>query len=82
LELVARAGQLEADVNNTFPAYANGVTAAHEATSFGGGVNWYLNRAVKWVFDYEQTQFKGGNRATVDDRDDEKVFTTRLQFAY
>jgi phosphate-selective porin len=45
-------------------------------------VNWYLSRFVKWTLDYEHTQFKGGNRVTVDDRDDEKVLTTRLQFTY
>ncbi len=82
IELVARAGQLDTDPNNTFPAFADGLKSVNQATSFGGGVNWYLNRAVKWTFDYEQTLFKGGNRATIADRDDEKVFTTRLQFAY
>ena len=82
IELVARAGQLFADENGTFPVFADSTRFAREALSLGAGVNWYLNRAVKWVFDYEVTQFKGGNRATIDDRDDEKVFTTRLQFAY
>ncbi|HKP97934.1 MAG TPA: porin [Fibrobacteria bacterium] len=82
LELAARVGQVDADVNETFPVFANTLTAAKEATSYGGGLNWYLNRAVKWTFDYEQTRFEGGNRVGVDDRDDEKVFTTRLQFAY
>jgi phosphate-selective porin OprO/OprP len=82
IELVARAGQLLADENQAKPVYIDSTRSASEALSFGGGVNWYLNRSVKWVFDYEQTSFKGGNRVTVNDRDDEKVFTTRLQFAY
>lgn len=82
VEIVARAGQLEADDNHSLPIYADSTRSAHEALAFGGGVNWYLNRAVKWTFDYEQTTFKGGNRVGVDDRDDEKVFTTRLQFTY
>jgi phosphate-selective porin OprO/OprP len=82
IELAARVGQLNADLNNTFPVYADSTRFAREATSFGGAVNWYLNRAVKWTFDYQQTSFEGGNRVTVNDRDDEKVFTTRLQFAY
>lgn len=82
LELVARAGHLDADVNGTFPTYANPANRVSEATSYGGGFNWYLNRAVKITVDYEQTQFKGGNRTGVVDRDDEKVLTTRFQFAY
>jgi len=82
LELVARAGQLSADENNTFPAFADSTKSAREATSIGAGINWYLNRAVKWTFDYEWTKFKGGNRVTINDRDEEKVLTTRLQFAY
>lgn len=82
IELVARAGQLLADENEGTPVFIDSTRSAGEALSFGGGVNWYLNRSVKWVFDYEQTSFKGGNRVTVNDRDDEKVFTTRLQFAY
>lgn len=82
IELVARAGQLSADENGPFPAFADSTKSAREATSLAGGVNWYLNRAVKWSLDYEWTRFKGGHRVAATDRDEEKVVTTRLQFAY
>lgn len=82
LEVVARVGQLSADENNTIPVFADSTRSAKEALAYGAGINWYLNRAVKWTFDYEVTQFTGGNRVTVDDRDYENVFTTRLQFTY
>jgi phosphate-selective porin OprO/OprP len=48
--------------------------------SWGAGVNWYINRNLKLVLDYDQTQFDGGARNA--DRKTEKVFGQRLQISY
>ena len=45
------------------------------------GVNWYLNRYVKLVLNYERTEFDGGS-ATRGDRPTEGVILTRMQLSY
>jgi len=66
-EVVGRYGQLDVD-EDAFPIYVNSATSAKSATAAGGGLNWYWNRNVKWMLDYERTTFDGGdggqNRAT------------------
>ncbi len=80
IEVLARLGALDADKNNTFPVFADTTKSPHRIRSLGAGVNWYLNRSVKWTADYEWTKFYGG--VAKGDRDDEDVFTTRFQFTY
>jgi phosphate-selective porin OprO/OprP len=79
LELVARYGQLEID-DDAFPVYADRLTQARQASGFGLGVNWYLNRNVRLYASYEVTDFEGG--ASTGNREKEKVLFTRMQFAY
>jgi len=84
IELVVRTGQFIADPK-TFPIYADTLASARKATSFGGGVNWYASRNVKWVFDYEYTQFEQGAKnwaGAVKDRDAEQVATARVQLNF
>jgi phosphate-selective porin OprO/OprP len=82
-ELVARYHELSVDDaafvggSNSF---ANPLTSARKASAAGIGVNWYLNQAVKWSLDYEQTRFDGG--AASGDRPDEKVLLTRIGLAF
>ncbi len=61
-------------------------SSAQRATTWGVGLNWYLNKRIKWIFEYDQTSFgfapgyqpvKGTVAAQ-----DEKVLLTRLQFAF
>lgn len=83
-EIAARYGQLDVD-NDVFTAkFANANSAASKATSFGVGINWYLNTNVKIVLDYDQTRFDGGagTAANVLDRLDEKAIFTRVQLSY
>lgn len=79
-ELVARYGELDID-DDAFPLYANPASAASNAKSWGLGLNWYLNSNLKFVFNHTQTRFNGGAVAGTD-REDEKTFFTRLQFAF
>jgi phosphate-selective porin OprO/OprP len=79
LELTARYGELDVD-DDTFPVFANPTTAAAKAKSWGGGVNWHLNRNVKLSLNYEQTGFSGGTSAFLNNG--EKVILTRAQFSF
>ncbi len=78
-EIAARVGQLDVD-DAAFPLYANPATSASAATSWGVGLNWYLNKNVKLNFNYEQTAFDGGTSAFL--KNGEKVFLTRAQFCF
>jgi len=79
VELTARYGELDVD-DDTFPVFANPANAATKATSWGGGVNWHLNRNVKLSLNYEQTDFTGGTSAFLNNG--EKVILTRAQFSF
>ena len=79
LEVTARYHQLAAD-EAAFPIFANPQTAAAEATALAAGLNWFLNRYVKLVFQYEHTHFDGG--APDGDRPAEHGVFARLQFAF
>jgi phosphate-selective porin OprO/OprP len=87
-EIAARLSQLDVDNDafHNFGTVAKPITladktkSASEATSWGVGLNWYLNKSVKFNLDYEHTQFDGG--ASKGDRQDEQVIFTRVQLAF
>jgi phosphate-selective porin OprO and OprP len=82
-ELVARYGELKID-NAAFAAgaqsFADPAASARRARAAGVGLNWWLNANVKWVIDYEVTQFEGG--AANGDRPDERALTTRFALTF
>ena len=80
VELVGRVSEIDID-DDAFPTFANPDTAASKAMAWGAGINWFLNRNVKWQFDYETTTFEGG-RTGGRDRQDERSLMTRLQLAF
>jgi len=55
--------------------------SATEASSWGVGVNWHLNRNVKVQFNYERTDFKGASSNPVTSQD-ENVFLSRVQITF
>lgn len=73
LELVARFSRLNVD-KTAFPDLADSAASAESARSWAVGLNWYLNRSVKFVLNYEQTRFTGGEQPA------EKIFLQRFQF--
>ena len=83
-ELVARYHELDPDddafVGGT-ASFADPAVSARKATAYGLGLNWYFNENLKWVINYEQTSFDGGAPAGAD-REDEKVFLTRLALGF
>jgi len=48
--------------------------------SWGVSFNWYLNRNLRFMLDYEQTDFTGGD--IQGDRPKEHAILTRLQISY
>ena len=80
-ELVARVGQLSLD-RDAFPTYVS-KSSAREATSWGVGLNWYLNSNVRLYLDYEQTRFDGGSQTAGSvTAHDEHVVLGRVQFSF
>jgi phosphate-selective porin OprO/OprP len=53
-ELAARYHQLDVG-SAAFPLFANPASAARRAAAWAAGVNWYLNRGLKLMLDYERT---------------------------
>ena len=83
LELVARVQELTVDRQafaGSGNSFANAASSAQRARGAGIGINWYLNRNLKWALDYELTRFNGG--ALAGDRPNEKALFTRFQIAF
>ena len=80
LELAGRYSVLRIDPD-AFPTFISLSSSAQEARAWAVGLNWYLNRNVKLVLDYEQTTFDGG-AAGPTDRQTERVIFTRAQVAF
>lgn len=80
LELVGQYGELTID-NAAFSAFADPSTSAKAAKTWAVGLNWYLNRNVKFMLDYDQTSFDGG-AAQGADRSDEKFLVCRAQLSF
>jgi phosphate-selective porin OprO and OprP len=80
VELALRYSQVRID-GDAFPLFANPQTVAQRAEEQGIGVNWYLNRFVKLVTDYEHTRFRMVlNTATP--LHSENVLMSRIQLAF
>jgi phosphate-selective porin OprO/OprP len=78
-EIAARYHKQELD-SAAFPIYANLAGSAASAEAWAIGFNWYLNKNLRLLVDYETTQFEDG--AATGDREDEKIFFSRFQVAF
>jgi len=83
-ELAARLSELkinDAAFTGGAQSFADPTAAPRRARAAGIGLNWWLNANVKWVLDYEVTQFDGGalNGAN---RPDERALTTRFALTF
>lgn len=79
-EVVGRLQRLDLDPEIFTQALASASNSFQRATAWSTGLNWYLNHNLKFVIDYEQTEFDRG--ATLGDRPTEKVIFTRTQIAF
>jgi phosphate-selective porin OprO/OprP len=77
-EVAARYGELRVD-RDAFPFFADPTRSARIADSWGLGLNWYLNRNVKFQLNYEQTDFTGGTQG---ERPKERAILSRFQLAF
>ena len=85
-QLVARYSQLDIDPD-TFPLYADPRTSAESAREWSAGLNWYLNRNVRFALSFSHTDFKGGGGSgssapAAVTRQSEEVLFTRVQLAF
>lgn len=80
VEVAARIGALEID-EDAFPLFADPAASARRARTWTVGVNWILTQNFKLVANYTQAVFDGGALAAAD-RETEKTFFTRAQFAF
>jgi phosphate-selective porin OprO/OprP len=82
LEIVGRIHQVYLDSNSfyygqPFSGSAAGLaTGAQVATAYGLAVNWWLNTHFKTQYDFERTEFTGGNIVV----NPEQVFYMRMAF--
>jgi phosphate-selective porin OprO/OprP len=80
VELVARYGVLDIDSDAFAKGFADSAKSARQAREWVLGVNWHLNKSVKLVLDYANTDFRGGG--TRGDRRSERAILTRVQLAF
>jgi phosphate-selective porin OprO/OprP len=65
--------------------FADPRNSVQRASTWGLGINWFLNSNVKLSANYEQTHFKGGAMNAISqsiNRPTENAFVTRFQFNY
>ena len=79
-ELAGRYSALRVDPDS-FPTFASPASSAQEARAWAVGLNWYLNKYLKLVADYEETHFDGG-AAGGKNREPERVVFTRAQVSF
>ncbi len=80
-EIAARLQQMTLDPA-AFPNFA-AANSARQATAWGVGLNWYLNRNIKLDLDYETTTFEDGSTTigTVTAKP-ERTVMTQVQFQF
>jgi phosphate-selective porin OprO and OprP len=81
-EVAGRYHELHVDEDVFDTGFSSILTSASDAKAWGVGVNWYLNRWVKLMLDYDRTSFDGGGGADGGDRPAESVVFLRWQLSY
>jgi phosphate-selective porin OprO/OprP len=81
LELAARANGLELGTEAFREGIVDPAKSIRKAFAWAVGVNWYLNRNVKQVVDFERTTFTGGAPDGID-RPPENALFIRTQVSF
>jgi phosphate-selective porin OprO and OprP len=91
-DLVARVGQLRFLDGDLFEqGFADPTRAARRATSAGVGLDWFPNRSIRFVLDFESTWFRlgakdpdttGTSPAFAADRSTENTIVARIQTVF
>lgn len=81
LEVAARFGGLSAD-DEAFSTFVSPLASASDLKSWGLGLNWYLNKNLKFQTNFDQTYFDGAQLSGGKDREVENALFTRVQAAF
>ena len=79
-EIAGRYNEIDLD-SDAFPVFANPDASADRAQGWTAGLNWYLNRYVRVMANFDHTWFNGG-APNGRDRPSEDTILTRLQLSY
>ncbi len=79
-ELASRLSWLNLD-HDAFPRYASSASAVERAIAWTVGLNWYLNKNLKFMTDFESTFFDGG-AAAGGNRKNENAILARFQLGF
>jgi phosphate-selective porin OprO and OprP len=79
VELAVRYSRLNFD-EDAFPLFADAAKSVQAISAWGAGINWYLNKNIKFSLNYEESTFVGG--ASTGDRAQEKAVVSRFQLSY
>jgi phosphate-selective porin OprO and OprP len=83
VELAVRVSDFNMEPGIYNYGFASEATSPRRAHEWVGGVNWYLNRAVRISLDYGNTNFEGGAVAALGgNRPAERALLQRFQFNY
>ena len=86
-EIAARYGEIDFD-DDSFSggaaSFADPAVSVTQAQGWTVGANWYLNRYLKFMLDFDRTTFDGGASGVgnTGNRPSEETIYTRLQFSY
>lgn len=88
-QVVFRVSALEVDDSAFNDTLGNAVAdrrfSAKSALDLGVGLNWWLNRNLRLVFNYDRTTFEwggGGTNVAPEDKDAEHVIRSRIQLSF
>ncbi len=81
VQVAGRYSELNLDQRAFDHGLLNPDRSIRKAQEWGVGINWYLNRNVKFQLDYSQTHFTQGSSGS-DNRPEEKVLFSRMQLAF
>ena len=85
-QIAARYGELHVDDAVFDDGFANLANSAKTARELTVGLNWYLNRFLKWQLNFGHTWFDGGANGSqpgaTSNRAAENVIVTRFQIQY
>jgi phosphate-selective porin OprO/OprP len=81
VDIAARIGELQLSGADAYPrGFADPTKSAKKAWSAGVGIDWFLNRSVRFVLDYDRTWYDRG--AKTGDKPDEHSLLGRAQIAF
>jgi len=81
-EVAVRYSDVRVDEDTFNLGFATKPQSTGGATAYTFGVNWYLNRSFKFMFNYEHTDFDSAVEFNDALRDKEDVILTRFQVSY